>query len=139
MVTPTDYSLPRKHGRAKSSPYISQLDNECVLVNIVLGMPKQRCQYHGICRMDIDDVEDNHCSPKIKANIRYKSKQIHIQFWKEKISEVIAEQHFASGYFIVLTDFTLPESLQAIFNTSLVIRRGIYPVRESEDYYTVYF
>ncbi len=138
MVTLTDYLLPRKHGRAKSSPYISQLDNEWVLVNIVLGMPNRRCQYHGICQMDIDDVE-NHCSPKIKANIRYKSKQIHIQFWKKKISEVIAEQHFASGYFIVLTDFTLPESLQAIFNTPLVIRRGIYHVRESEDYYNVYF
>ena len=108
-------------------------------VNIVLGMPQRNCQYHGICRIDVEDDVESVCPHRVRARLRFDGAQLLVYFEKETMPAATAEKHFASGNFIVLTDFTLPGFLQEHFSRSLVIRRGIYPVRETAGDYIVHF
>lgn len=139
MVTPTDPPPKKSFGKKASSQPALRSNERWLPVNIVLGMPQRNCQYHGICHIDLDDLEDYHCSKRVGAALRYGDGRLQVRFRKGRMAESLREKHFASGHFIVLTDYTLPKPLQALLPASPVIRRGVYPIRETEDYYVVYF
>lgn len=107
--------------------------------NITLGMPQRNCQYHGICRIDLDDSAEARCPRSVRARLGYDGERLQVWFAKESLSPAAVEKHFASGYFVVLIDYTLPETLRRHFEASLVIRRGIYPVAETDTAYIVCF
>lgn len=139
MVTPTNPPPKKSYGKLQSSQSAVCSNEQWLPVNIVLGMPQRNCQYHGICRIELDDLEDCHCPERVGAGIRLCNGQLEIRFRKGRMAELFHEQHFASGYFIVLTDYPLPEPIATLFTATPVIRRGVYPIRETEDYYLVYF
>lgn len=139
MVTPTNPPPKKSYGKTSYSQPVIRSNEQWLPVNIVLGMPQRNCQYHGICRIELDDLEDCYCPRRVGADIRLLDGQLEIRFRKGRMAESLQKQHFASGHFIVLTDYTLPEPLVVLFGASPVIRRGLYPIRETEDYYLVYF
>lgn len=120
-------------------PALQRLAKGLIPANIMLGMPQRNCQYHGICRIDVEDDVESVCPHRVRARLGFDGDQLQVHFEKETMPAATAEKHFACGYFIVLTDFTLPEFLQKYFPAPLIIRRGIYPVRETTAYYIVHF
>ena len=139
MVTPTDPPPKKAYGKLRSSQPTVRSDEPWLPVNIVLGMPQRNCQYHGICRIELDDLEDCRCPRRVRAGIRYDQGRLQVRFWRERMPEALREKHFASGCFIVLTDYTLPEFFVALLRAAPVIRRGVYPILETEHFYFVDF
>ena len=109
-------------------------------VNIVLGMPQKNCQYHGICRIDMDEeMRACSCPNRIKAKMCLVNGKLYLRFVRKYLPEITYGKHFASGYFVMLVDFQLPLDLQQFFQTDFIIRRGVYPVREMTEWLEVVF
>jgi len=136
-----DMEKPNKKETVKAST--DKMESEInITATVVFGMPTKNCSYTGICKIEPEEnyLEKNGKCQSIAVITQLENNQFLFQFKKEKLKTKTIEQHFGSGYFIVIENFEVPEIIfQAFEQHSLMIPQGIYKVEERESCYEVVF
>lgn len=117
---------------------------ETVNADIVLGMPKKGCQYHGICKIDpFEAIEDS--NRKLPVNTVHATicktdkDDLVIQFAKFRMQQVTYDKHFAKSEFTVLQSIEVPDFINKKLKGNFYIKAGNYPIQRRQAYYQVTF
>ncbi len=127
-------------GIMKSIEHILKEDQ--VVMNVTLGMPSKGCNYHGICKIEelsTENKQTSNCKKQVKAAFRKEQNRLIMYIGANEIDRKLYEFYFASGYFIVLESFDIPESLKNKIEISYTIQQGVYRVSHQNDYLKVTF
>ncbi len=113
-----------------------------ITVFITFGMPTKDCTYNGICRITSKKKQKKttiKCASIADISISNKNRLL-FKFRKNEMHLQTIKKHFRSGYFIILEDYTTPDFvIKALGQCTTVIRQGVYPIKETDNYYEVIF
>ncbi len=126
----------------RSSLEKNESKQKSIMASVVFGMPAKDCSYNGICRIDHADMYNQYSAGciSIAEIFRVGKKHFLFRFSKNKMRKLTIRKHFGSGYFIVLEDYETPEFIgTTLGQCAPVIRQGIYPVLDKDDYFEVLF
>jgi len=139
--------LKETHSKPKSScAKSSKLNNlkkeNSISTSVVFGMPAKDCSYNGICRIEPLDMFNENTSRciGIATITRVGTKHLLFQFPKDQMHRLTIHKHFGSGYFVLLEDYETPEFVGKVLGQCApVIRQGIYPIVDKDDFFEVIF
>lgn len=110
-----------------------------VKAEVVFGSPKHRCQGVGICK-----VMPLFSTQETRRPIAYisiiQNEKVKFEFLKDSLNQDILETHLKDMLFIVVDEFHFSNiMLKKIKKETLSIAPGMYPVRETDRFYTIIF
>ncbi|PHN04788.1 hypothetical protein [Flavilitoribacter nigricans] len=113
-------------------------------VDIILGMPKYKCRFHGICRIEADEEEllegcsTNCCRSKGKL-FYHASGGCLLYFEKAGMSARTRRYHFSGNWFWLREGLELPESVcRALDLDGAYLLPGRYRLLEDRRFYRIY-
>lgn len=112
--------------------------------DIILGMPKKACQYHGICKIDpFEEIQDETVGlPANKAHAtvcKTDNGDLVIQFAKERMHQRTFQRHFATKVFTVLESIAVPDFINEELDGKFWVKVGEYPIIDTPAYFQVNF
>jgi hypothetical protein len=114
-------------------------------IEIILGMPKYKCRFHGICRIETDESdllpEDITACCRSKGILFYQpGGGCLIHFEKASMSRRTRRYHFCGKWFWLREGIGLSDSVCSALNQyDIHLRAGRYRLVENRRYYQVYF
>lgn len=114
---------------------------------VVFGVSSQGCRGAGICKLTtLSNSEEHHklMSPCKKAIVlisrSVKGNKLRFQFEKKSMCAKAIKNNFQFGYFDIQEDVEIPSAIRHKLEVyGKVISKGLYPVIETEDSFTVIF
>ena len=113
-------------------------------IDIVFGMPKYDCRFHGICKLDLD--ENDLVSPILPQCGRAKGWLLipdpHyclICFDKGSMTLGTANFHFARNKFEIKNDLNFEQALNRRIGYQISLLSGLYRINEKQRNYSVLF
>jgi hypothetical protein len=110
-----------------------------VQAEIILGIPSEGCQGHGICRILTQSALKSVKCPSITGYITLEADQkLRFSFPKAAMPAALKEKHFSSPWFTVKESFVLPNRIAAQFEFKRSqIQPGLYQITETACFFIV--
>lgn len=110
-----------------------------VQAEIILGIPSEGCQGHGICRVLTQSALKSIKCPSVTGYISLEADQtLRFTFPKSALSTPLKQKHFSSPWFKVEEPFILPNRVAALFGfRRSKIQPGSYQIIETEYFFAV--
>lgn len=113
-------------------------------IDIVFGMPKYNCRFHGICKIDLD--ENDLVSPILPQCGRAKGWLLMpnldyclICFDKGSMTPATASFHFTRKEFEITNDLKFEPALNGQIGYQISLLKGLYRINEKQTNYSVLF
>ena len=113
-------------------------------IDIIFGMPKYNCRFHGICKLDLD--ENDLVNPILPQYGRAKGwllipnpHHCLICFDKRSMTPGTTNFHFARNKFEIKNDLRLEQALISQIGYQISLLKGVYRINEKQANYSVLF